>query len=300
MATPAAGSAGLALKIPTTAGAAISVAREAEILREMHGLGLGPIEETIPRYVECRQLDGRHVLVSTAMSGVPMSVGYHRWPHTARRPAVAEDYSLALSWLTVFQEESVCGERQLRWGTEVVEAMSQRWHGHADLDEALQHVGPAAERLGLLDVVQTAVHGDFWFGNILVDEGRVSGVIDWESGAACGEPLADVARFVLSYSLYLDRHTRAGRRVLGHPGLRRSTNGAGISYGLLGSGWYPQLVRTELTRSLRRLGLPATRWYDMALVGIAEVAATGGDDTFAAEHLTLLASLPPYPRPVGT
>ena len=60
------------------------------------------------------------------------------------------------------------------------------------------------------------MHGDFWFGNLLTRDGVVSGVVDWEHAAAQGSPLRDAVRFVLSYSLYLDRHTRPGRRVLGH------------------------------------------------------------------------------------
>jgi len=36
------------------------------------------------------------------------------------------------------------------------------------------------------------LHGDFWPGNILWNDGRIAGVIDWED-AAIGEPLADVA-----------------------------------------------------------------------------------------------------------
>jgi hypothetical protein len=38
-----------------------------------------------------------------------------------------------------------------------------------------------------------AVHGDLWPRNILFDEdGRLSGVVDWENGASTGEPWADL------------------------------------------------------------------------------------------------------------
>lgn len=36
------------------------------------------------------------------------------------------------------------------------------------------------------------LHGDFWPGNILWNEGRLQAVIDWED-AACGDPLSDLA-----------------------------------------------------------------------------------------------------------
>ena len=93
------------------------------------------------------------------------------------------------------------------------------------------------------------MHGDFWFGNLLVAGDAVTGVVDWENGGVTGCPLRDLARFPLSYSLYLDRHTRPGHRVLGHRGLRRDGFGAGVRYALLGSGWLPDLVRGFLGRA---------------------------------------------------
>ncbi len=298
--TPSAGKGPLAVKIPMTDQAAVSVNREGRLLVELRRLRLGAIETTIPRYVETQQIEGRHVLVATALPGAPMSVAYHQWPHTSRAGAVGRDFERALGWLSEFQEASTCGEGTFTWPTEITSSLAERWHGHPALEPALERVRPAAARLGQLNVVRTAVHGDFWFGNILVDRDRVSGVVDWEHGAVAGQPLADVVRFLLSYSLYLDRHTRPGHRVFGHPGLKRSGFGCGVTYGLLGRGWYPQLLRTQLTRHLRRLALPVTRWYDVALIGLAEVAVTAGDETFGVDHLELLGSLPLYPQPPGT
>jgi len=54
--------------------------------------------------------------------------------------------------------------------------------------------------------------------------------------------------------------------------------GSGVRYGLLGSGWLPCLVRGFLRDGLLRLGLPPDLWYDVALVGLGEVAATANDE----------------------
>jgi aminoglycoside phosphotransferase (APT) family kinase protein len=40
--------------------------------------------------------------------------------------------------------------------------------------------------------VPVLLHGDFWPGNILWRDGRLSGVVDWED-AKIGDPLADLA-----------------------------------------------------------------------------------------------------------
>ena len=57
------------------------------------------------------------------------------------------------------------------------------------------HLGDVADRLAEIDArlhgattPRTAVHGDFWFGNVLVRGGELSGVVDWEAGSLSGEP----------------------------------------------------------------------------------------------------------------
>ncbi len=132
------------------------------------------------------------------------------------------------------------------------------------------------------------VHGDFWFGNLLLSGQAVSGVVDWECGTVAGEPLRDVARFALSYALYLDRHTRRGRRVAGHPALRAERWGDGLRYALTGRGWFPDLMREFLRRNLSRLGAAPELWFDLAVAGVAEVAVTANHPEFAAAHLRLL------------
>ena len=43
--------------------------------------------------------EGRSALVSTALLGTPMTVGYHGWHHTARRRHVRRDFAAAGVWL---------------------------------------------------------------------------------------------------------------------------------------------------------------------------------------------------------
>jgi aminoglycoside phosphotransferase (APT) family kinase protein len=60
------------------------------------------------------------------------------------------------------------------------------------LDEG--HIRDAVEAVWPLPQINSSVllHGDFWPGNILLRDGQIAGVIDWED-AALGDPLADVA-----------------------------------------------------------------------------------------------------------
>jgi hypothetical protein len=285
----------VAVKIPATPAAASAITRETRMLIDLRDAELGGIAETIPRYLETLDSDGLPALVSTALSGTPMSVPYHRWLHTGRPRPVAADLALAGGWLRRFQAVTSGERTRIRWAGEVGDQLRERWHDHRLLESALVRLSAADHHLSGRRVARTMVHGDYWFGNLLVNDGVISGVVDWEGGSRSGWPLRDLVRFALSYSLYLDRHTRSGRRVLRHHGLRRTGFGPGVTYGLLGQGWFPELIRQYLYDGLGALGLPAELWYSAALAGIGEVAALANDDDFGCGHLELLAGLPLWP-----
>jgi hypothetical protein len=293
------GSTRLVVKIPVTAAAGESVDREGRMLVDLRRMCTGPLLRTFPRYVQSVVVEERSALVSTALPGAPMSVGYHQWLHTARRSRVAADFRRAEAWLTAFQTDTHLGDKPTTWPAETEDALRRRWDGHPCLDLALRRLQVARSHLEGRIAPTTAVHGDFWFGNVLVSGDAVTGVVDWENGAVTGCPLRDLARFPLSYALYLDRHTRPGHRVLGHWALRRGDFGAGVRYALLGGGWLTCLVRGFLRDGLLRLGLPPEHWYDVALIGIGEVAATANDEEFGRGHLMLLAGLPDSPPEPG-
>jgi aminoglycoside phosphotransferase (APT) family kinase protein len=138
-----------------------------------------------------------------------------------------------------------------------------------------------------MKTIKSCVHGDFWFGNLLLHEHQVSGVVDWEMADLCGEPLRDLARFAISYALYLDRHTQPGHRVSGHPGLRAGEFGEGIAYAIEGTGWFPALFRGFLQQGITRLGGDPRLWREVALAAIAEVAGLADHEEFALHHLLL-------------
>jgi Phosphotransferase enzyme family len=294
--TPRAASDSVVVKIPTTKAAGAAIEHEGRILAQLSRYRLGPIASTIPRFVDILRLEDRPVLISTAVTGTPMSVGYHRWLHTARPSTVITDLGLAANWLRRFQSATAARPAALNWAGEVAESLSGRWDGHPALQDALDRLAAAHDALFPVRVRRTAVHGDFWFGNVLVTGPMVTGVVDWEAGAAESWPLRDIVRFALSYSLYLDRHTRPGRRVIGHRGLRREGFAPGIVYALLGGSWFAAQLRLFLTQALSAAGIPGSLWYAAALTGIGEVAATANDDNFGAGHLQLLAGLPCRPR----
>ena len=281
----------LAVKIATTAAAAEVIEREARLLVELRRRPLPRVDETLPRHLGIYDADGMLASATTVVPGIPMRTSYHAFRHSARPGSVRADFAAAQNWLTALHADSMAAAAPITLLDGVAARIVARWPDEQRASDLAERLEPLAARLAAAGTRRTVVHGDFWAGNLLVSRDTVTGVVDWAAAELCGEPLRDVVRFVLSYSLYLDRHTRPGRRVSGHPGLRADGWGAGIRYGMSGAGWYGQLVRDFVESALARLGAPPGLWRSALLAGLAEIAATADHADFALSHRDLLGQL---------
>ena len=281
----------LAIKLPTTPAAEASVRAERGVLRELHQRLPRAILATIPSLGRLRELAGAPSLVTTALAGSPMTTRYHAWRHLGSASAVRADFLAVEAWLAAFQGASAGARRPIDMDGGTTAILRRRFGAEPELGESLAALAVVHARLRTTTAPRTAVHGDFWFGNVLMAGEKVSGVIDWEAGAASGEPVRDLVRFVLTYSLYLDRHTRAGHGVSGHRGLTAGEWGSGITWAFEGKGWFPDLVREFVQRGLARLGAKPELWREAMLAGLAEVAATADHLEFARLHWQLFGRL---------
>jgi aminoglycoside phosphotransferase len=288
--SPTTGRAVHAVKVPTTDIAEAAVEAEAQMLLELRRLTIS-VTGTHPRLVDLVEFDGRAGIVMSAVSGTPMTTSYLRSRHTATPAAVAADFAAVEAWLTDFQAESAGETAAVDMDAGVTARLAHRFGDHAALDEVFDRLGEIHRSLRANAVPRTAVHGDLWFGNVLVSDGRVSGIVDWEAGEPAGEPLRDLARFAHMYALFLDRRTKRGRTVRGHRGLRAGDWGAGVAFAVNGTGWFPELFRRFLRDGLTRLGASPEHWRELALAGVAEVAALADEDEYARHHLELFLRL---------
>jgi aminoglycoside phosphotransferase (APT) family kinase protein len=280
----------LAVKVPTTAEAARTVEAEGRLLVELDGVA-PTLAATIPRIVDLVECDGHPGVVMTAVDGLPLKTSYLRWRHTATPARVADDFAAIDRWAAELQRRTAGPSAPLDMAAGVASRLETRFADVNALRDDLDRLSEIWARLREHATPRTAVHGDLWLGNILLDGGKVSGVVDWEGGTASGEPVRDLVRFALMYALFLDRRTRVGRRVAGHRVLRAGDWGAGVAYALDGTGWFPELFRRFLRDGLARLGASSASWRDAALAGIAETAAFTDDDEFARLHLELFRRL---------
>ncbi len=279
-------------KLPSTDEA------ERQLLHEFHALGrvrprLDPaLRDTVPEPLQLLRHRGRAVTVVSAVPGKPGLVRYHGWRHTARRAVVRADFDAAGHWLARLQSATGCAPAPLEPLAGVTPALVSRFGDDSQVDRDVDRLQCIAKRLGRHIAPRTAVHGDYWFGNLLFGSAGLTGVVDWEASvAAGGEPVHDLARFFVGYSLYLDRHAVPGRRVLGHPGLRSGSWGDGVRFAVDGDGWYPALARRFLGEGLRRLGVSPHLGRDIVLAELVTVAAHADDHAFAAHHLSLFRRL---------
>jgi aminoglycoside phosphotransferase (APT) family kinase protein len=277
--SPQTGKPVLAVKAPTTAAAERAVDAEARVLEELGRLRLGAVAGTIPRLVEVVEFEQRRAPVMSALPGRPLSTAYAERGHTRDSARVAADFGAAGDWLTELQQATAGETAPVDLDAGVVARLRERFADDRALESDLTRLEAMHARLRRSRVPRTVVHGDFWVGNILTSNGRVSGVVDWEAAAVSGEPVRDLVRFANMYALYLDR------------GVRRGEWGAGLEHAIYGSGWFPALYRSFLEDGLERLGADPDHWQDAALAGIAEVAALTDHEEFAGFHLELFRRL---------
>ncbi len=279
------------VKLASTDAGVSALRAEAAALCAIDRGALGTIEATVPAVLGWTSWQGRMGLVTAALPGTPMLSAYHRWHHTARRVLVEADFALAGDWLAALQDATAGRRALVDMESTVVDMLPRRFPERGAGREAAQRLRAIGRRLRRSTTPRTTVHGDLWLGNILQQAGRVTGVVDWELGQADGEPVRDLVHFALSYALFLDRHTRPGRLVAGHPGLRSGRWGDGVAYALGGRGWFPDLVEGFIRSGLARLGADPKEWRSAALAGVAEGAATADQPAFAAENLRLFLRL---------
>lgn len=262
------------------------------MLASLNRRRLGQLKETVPRIAAVVEHMGWPVLVTTALPGRVMLASYHTWRHTSRPALVQADFDAAGLWLAELHHRTSCGHSDLAMLLDGVATTIMRRFGDDPITTPeLEHLAALRVRLGRYQVPRGVMHGDFWPGNLLMSEGQVRGVIDWENSRPDGLLTRDLARFAIAYSLYLDRHTREGRHVSGHAGLRAGQWGAGLEYAMNGSGWYPELVQQFMADGLQRLGVDPACARDVILAEIACIAGEADGPDFAKSHLLLLRRL---------
>jgi aminoglycoside phosphotransferase len=187
----------------TRAGATV-LAMEAEAARRWQAAQWPVARQSCPHVLDLD--DG--ILWMTAVPGRTMLSQYLSAWHLRRRSSVIADFAAAGRWIDSLHEQSRGSVVDLASLTAEQGLVFRRFTDKVSDDPEIQELfelAQAALSVSCPDgVVGTAVHGDFWMGNLLVEAGSVTGVVDLELSMTHGLPLRDVLKLPLSYALYLD------------------------------------------------------------------------------------------------
>lgn len=278
---------------------------EHRMLVELAGGTLENVSAQLPRPLLLDRVGSRLVLATNVLPGGPMAAGYYRPGHVQDRGLVAQDLSVAGDWLAAFQRETHRGRMVV--GPETVdEWVLPVFRRYRDLvgwsrweRELLDSLARACEELSGLSMPLTAEHGDYAIGNILLTDGVITGVVDWERGRPVGLPCQDVFKLVASYGSFLDRAAAARRgRVPGHPGWSEANrrwggpgtwpNRVGFLHAFFGAGWFPDLVRQFVGEHLLRLGAPAKAMELFLPLFVAEQATALDNPVYRSGYRSVL------------
>jgi hypothetical protein len=263
------------------------------------------LRRDVPSPILLERVGERLVVVTTAIPGTPMTVGYYTPGHVGDPAAVRRDFDTAGDWLSRFQTATATtsvtlGDELFRDHIQPVLARYRRRVGWSDWEaEAFADLEEETCRLPATPMPLGVVHGDYAIGNILVNRETLAGVIDWELSRPGGVQMSDVLKFAASYSSFLDRAAPPqGGAMPGHPGWRPArqrwqspsgwTNLTGFMYGFYGDGWYPDLVRTFVSRHATRLGLPPAAVPVLLRTFVAQQATVLANRTYARGYQELL------------
>jgi aminoglycoside phosphotransferase (APT) family kinase protein len=186
------------LRLPPP-GARISgpadIPRQAKIMAALHAQGL-----PVPAIVATSQepvVDGRPFVLMEAVAGDRIEQAIDRGSNPLELAASAVDVLRRFQAVPV-EKTGINGEDPMP-----LEGELSRWAWLMDRAPA-ELTGQAPRLAHLLAERQprsgppVLVHGDYHFGNMLFDRGRVAAVVDWEI-AQLGQPLLDVCCISLSH-----------------------------------------------------------------------------------------------------
>jgi hypothetical protein len=135
-----------------------------------------PVRETLPTRVLAGQINGLTHIVMGTMPGEPITIPADDSPG---RRTVEQHLAAFLSWLVVFQAQAALGKVEFSW-EEFLEGQSEKPEMEFLGAEPYQGIKQGLiSRLPDSPIPFTWGYGDAHHSNILLEAGKVSGVIDW-------------------------------------------------------------------------------------------------------------------------
>jgi hypothetical protein len=203
---PASSEPPVVVKLRPSGGSGPSLRREWNALAHVRQRLPEELRITLPQALWYGVEDGLESLVLSLVPGRPVYLDMRNLLVPGRR--VSPHLEAASLWLSRFHEATEDTERPLDPEADLPEEAALRERiraaggctdpsGHEELDWYLR----LRERLTHDPIPTSAVHGDFWARNLLLGDGALPFVVDWEHYGPRGGPTTDLFHFPLTYGL---------------------------------------------------------------------------------------------------
>jgi hypothetical protein len=243
------------------------------------------IRATLPRPLDLVGWGSRIAAFEECLAGMSLFVKYNRTsPGTTTILGYADR---ALEWLVRFASDTrVTNAGAVACLSEI--AGSRLW----DTDHALRVadlVHNCCERLARpeLRLAFTALHGDFWAGNLMFMDHNLTGVIDWEYALPVGETTADLFHFFLTFANYLDRVAPDRTRLRGSPSwghlpadwlaaispANASTLAKAMRFAFFDDNWFSRYAKERTALHLQQMATDPSLASDLFSLYLARQAA---------------------------
>ena len=192
-----------------------SLERSVQLVRQVRQQLSGNILRTVPETILLPQIHGLSVSLEQALPGQPMYLGHARWTASKWHHRYWQAWR---RWLTEFQQQTM-GEVVAIDVDTVSEVLSPVLEHIPGRDaKALRGI---ANRLIGLEFPWAWRYGDAHHSNILITQGEVSGLVDWEGTETKHWPASDWFQFGFQYLVDYYRlrypgtpHSELGKRAI--------------------------------------------------------------------------------------
>jgi hypothetical protein len=306
---PPRGGAPVVAKFPRYGSRNPTLQREEAALRQVADAVTAEIREHIPRPLGVHRIDDVDVQLQT---GVP---GHHLVARTAskrlRPTRVADQFDTVLSWCLALQRDSahdhVVDDRLIASRlVPLAEAAVTALGGDPKVSAFLDAVLDLARGLEGTPLPMVVSHGDYWAGNILVDRGRVVGVVDWERATTDDLPFWDPIKAVGSAAYHLDRYRTIPRHGDGRlpdwgelgpwTGSADPSFATGFRAAFVQRGWLADASHEALVRTFAAARIPLG-WLPVAVVFylVRQIVQSGDSPRSIAGWGSVLRALSTWP-----
>jgi hypothetical protein len=263
-------------KLPRYGRSSPAIRRESRNLDAVARCPLGSIRETVPRPLGLHEIGGVEVHLQTGVTGRLLAAEAAR----RLRPSVLRrQVDLMFTWCSRLQratgrwttvDDALIDDRLVPLARSAVDALDGDPRVRTLLERAIDH----ARTLRGTPIRLGVTHGDFWAGNVLVENGWVSGVVDWERAALDELPVWDPVKSVMDAAYHLDRYRsipRVGRGALPRwgdlgpwEGIAEPRCAIGFRAAVADPSWLSELARDALIPAFVNAEIPVG-WLPVAI-----------------------------------